>query len=155
FHLGHGVAPVRRVYRCRTNTRVAVRFRISGDSHPLFPLSPFSSRRHNADESLSVVSMKMSASEVLTRTEIVARTLPIRAWPKSERPREKLVDRGAHALSDAELLAVLLRSGTRGRNAIELAQAHIVAFGSLRELLTAEWKSWSDKEGVGVARYAA
>ena len=80
----------------------------------------------------------MSASEVITRTEIVARTLPIRAWPKSERPREKLIDKGAHALSDAELLAVLLRSGTRGRNAIELAQAHIVAFGSLRELLTAE-----------------
>ena len=97
----------------------------------------------------------MSASEVITSTEIVAKTLPIRAWPKSERPREKLIDRGAHALSDAELLAVLLRSGTRGRNAIELAQAHICAFGSLRELLTADWKSWSDKEGVGVARYAA
>jgi DNA repair protein RadC len=110
--------------------------------------------------SRAVVSTNMSASEALTRTALtktalVARTLPIKAWPKSERPREKLIDRGAHALSDAELLAVLLRSGTRGRNAIELAQAHIVAFGSLRELLTAGWKSWADKDGVGVARYAA
>ena len=97
----------------------------------------------------------MGAQEVITRTEIVARSPPINKWPESERPREKLIARGARALSDAELLAVLLRSGTRGRNAIELAQAHIVAFGSLRELLTAEWSCWSDKEGVGVARYAA
>lgn len=81
--------------------------------------------------------------------------LPIREWPKSERPREKLLARGARALSDAELLAILLRCGTGGLNAIELAQAHIVAFGSLRELLTADWKSWNGKIGVGVARYAA
>jgi DNA repair protein RadC len=62
---------------------------------------------------------------------------------------------GAHVLSDAELLAVLLRCGTQGRNAIELAQAHIVAFGSLRELLTAKWSQWSGKAGVGLSRYAA
>lgn len=97
----------------------------------------------------------MGAQEVITKTEILARSLPIREWPKAERPREKLLEKGAGALSDAELLAVLLRSGTRGRNAIELAQAHIVAFGSLRELLTAKWSCWSDKAGVGVARYAA
>jgi DNA repair protein RadC len=97
----------------------------------------------------------MNAQEVIARKEITARTLPIREWPKCERPREKLVDRGAQALSDAELLAVLLRSGTRGRNAIELAQAHIVAFGSLRELLTAKFSEWAGKQGVGIARYAA
>jgi DNA repair protein RadC len=82
------------------------------------------------------------------------RTLPIREWPEDERPREKLLARGARALSDAELLAVLLRCGTGGLNAIELAQAHIVAFGSLRELLTADRDSWNGKAGVGVARYA-
>jgi DNA repair protein RadC len=81
--------------------------------------------------------------------------LPIREWPEGERPREKLLNWGAHVLSDAELLAVLLRCGTRGRNAIELAQSHIVAFGSLRELLTAKWSEWSDKAGVGLSRYAA
>ena len=83
------------------------------------------------------------------------RTLPICDWPESERPREKLLARGAHALSDAELLAVLLRCGTGGLNAIELAQAHIVAFGSLRDLLTAEYGRWKGKAGVGIARYAA
>ncbi|HEY0340299.1 MAG TPA: DNA repair protein RadC, partial [Steroidobacteraceae bacterium] len=89
----------------------------------------------------------------------------IRHWPKRERPREKLLERGAHALSDAELLAVLLRCGTKGRNAIELAQAHIVEFGSLRELLMAEWSRWNPRRkpkpgekrlgGVGVAGYAS
>jgi DNA repair protein RadC len=97
----------------------------------------------------------MSAQEVISKTEIVAKSLHIKDWPESERPREKLLAKGAHALSDAELLAVLLRSGTRGRNAIELAQSHIVAFGSLRELLKAEYSRWSNKAGVGLARYAA
>jgi DNA repair protein RadC len=83
------------------------------------------------------------------------RRIPIRDWPENERPREKLRKLGAHALSDAELLAVLLRTGTRGRNAIELAQAYIVEFGSLRELLTAGWERWSQHSGFGVARYAA
>jgi DNA repair protein RadC len=104
----------------------------------------------------------MIGQEVTATTEAFVRKTPIKKWPKLERPREKLVDRGAHALSDAELLAVLLRCGTRGRNAIELAQEHILAFGSLRALLTAEWAQWKNKKkdagaigGVGVARYAA
>ena len=96
----------------------------------------------------------MKAREAAT-TASVNRKVPINKWPLSERPREKLLDLGAAALSDAELLAVLLRSGTPGRNAIELAQAHIVAFGSLRALLTAQWSEWADKDGVGVARYTS
>ena len=86
--------------------------------------------------------------------EVTVRALKIRKWPKEERPREKLLYRGAQALSDAELLAVLLGCGTRKRNVLELARAHIAAFGSLRELLSADWPSWADKEGVGLARYA-
>jgi DNA repair protein RadC len=87
--------------------------------------------------------------------EVIPRTLTIPEWPRAERPREKLLDQGAQALSDAELLAVLLGSGTRGRTAVELARAHIAAFGSLRELLSAERPRWSGKKGVGPARYAA
>jgi DNA repair protein RadC len=107
----------------------------------------------------------MNGQEVIATTGALSSTglfkSHIRDWPKDERPREKLLARGARALSDAELLAVLLRCGTRGRNAIELAQAHIVAFGSLRALLMAEWPRWKKKAGdgriggVGVARYAA
>jgi len=97
----------------------------------------------------------MEAQQVTTQAEIVVRRRPISEWPEGERPREKLRDKGASALSDSELLAVLLRCGNRERNAIELAQEHIVAFGSLRELLTADWKQWQGKAGLGLARYAA
>jgi DNA repair protein RadC len=103
----------------------------------------------------------MNGQEAIASTKTLPKRVHIRFWPKDERPREKLLYRGAHALSDAELLAVLLRCGTRGRNAIELAQAHILAFGSLGELLTAEWPQWKRKKevraigGVGIARYAA
>ena len=87
--------------------------------------------------------------------EVTTRNLRIPEWPEDERPREKLLSRGAQILSDAELLAVLMGTGTRRRNVLELARAHIAAFGSLRELLNAERPRWSDKEGVGPARYAA
>ena len=61
--------------------------------------------------------------------------MTIRHWPGAERPREKLLERGAHALSDAELLALLLGSGSRGHSAVELARGLIADFGSLRSLL--------------------
>jgi DNA repair protein RadC len=75
-------------------------------------------------------------------------------WPAAERPREKLLERGAHALSDAELLALLLGSGTKGRSALELARALITEFGSLRKLLSAEAAHCLRQRGIGPARYA-
>ena len=80
--------------------------------------------------------------------------LTIRQWPGAERPREKLLERGAHALSDAELLAVLLGSGTRGRSAVELARGLIAEFGSLRNLLNAESARCLAQPGIGPARHA-
>lgn len=79
----------------------------------------------------------------------------IRDWPESERPREKLLERGPHALSDAELLALLLGSGTKGRSAVDLARDLIGHFGSLREMLSADRSRWRGKRGIGPARYAA
>jgi DNA repair protein RadC len=83
------------------------------------------------------------------------RTLTIREWPESERPREKLLERGAQALSDAELLALLLGSGIKGRSAVDVARSLIADFGSLRELLSADRPRWEGKLGIGPARYAA
>jgi len=80
--------------------------------------------------------------------------MTIRDWPLAERPREKLLARGAHPLSDAELLALLLGSGTRGRSAVELARTLIADFGSLRSLLTADGPRALARRGVGPARYA-
>jgi len=80
--------------------------------------------------------------------------MSIRDWPGSERPREKLLARGAQALSDAELLAVLLGSGGRGRSAVDLARTLIAEFGSLRKLLNAEARRCLGQAGIGPARYA-
>ena len=80
--------------------------------------------------------------------------MTIRHWPESERPREKLLERGAHALSDAELLGVLIGSGVRGHSAVELARTLIGEFGSLRELMNAERARLTRQRGIGPARYA-
>jgi len=80
--------------------------------------------------------------------------MTIRHWPESERPREKLLERGAHALSDAELLGVLLGGGVRGRSAVELARSLLGEFGSLRELLSAAQPRLLGQHGIGPARCA-
>ena len=76
-------------------------------------------------------------------------------WPAAERPRDKLLKRGPAALSEAELLAIWLRCGTRGQNAVELARALLAEFRSLRALLTADAEQLCRHRGVGPARYAA
>ncbi len=63
--------------------------------------------------------------------------MSIKQWPEGERPREKLLERGAAALSDAELLAILLRVGTRGMSAVDLARYLLQEFGSLGRLMSA------------------
>ena len=61
----------------------------------------------------------------------------IRDWPETERPREKLLARGPGMLSDAELLAIFLRSGRPGVTAVDLARELLAGFGGLRPLLEA------------------
>jgi DNA repair protein RadC len=61
--------------------------------------------------------------------------MSIRQWPSAERPRERLLARGPHALGDAELLAVLLGSGVRGKDAVTLGRELLVAAGGLTALL--------------------
>lgn len=81
-------------------------------------------------------------------------TLTINKWPESERPREKLLERGPHVLSDAELLALLLGSGIPGCSAVAMARSLLKDFGCLRALLNARLPGWRRK-GIGKARYAA
>jgi DNA repair protein RadC len=78
----------------------------------------------------------------------------IRDWPPSERPREKLLALGSGALSEAELLAIWLRHGTSGMNAIDLARSLLSRFGSLRALLSAGRNAVCSQTGVGPARWA-
>ena len=80
--------------------------------------------------------------------------MTIRDWPVGERPREKLLQRGPAALSDAELLALLLRTGRRGATALDVARGLLSEFGSLRSLLAAEPGALCEKQGLGPAKYA-
>jgi DNA repair protein RadC len=78
----------------------------------------------------------------------------IKSWPVDDRPREKLLRNGEESLSDAELLAIILRIGTRGRSALDLARSVIKKFGSFRELNQAGELDWKEFKGLGVAKIA-
>ncbi|MFC1502933.1 DNA repair protein RadC [Pseudomonadota bacterium] len=80
--------------------------------------------------------------------------MSLKLLPAESRPREKLLSRGAKALSDAELLAIFLRTGMPGMNAIELATYLLNEFGSLRALLAADKKAFCCHKGLGPAKYA-
>jgi DNA repair protein RadC len=80
--------------------------------------------------------------------------MSISNWPAHQRPRERLIREGAQALSDAELLAVFLRVGVRGKNAVELAGELVRHFGSLQALLRANLEEFTSVRGLGPAKYA-
>ena len=79
----------------------------------------------------------------------------IRDWPAAERPREKLLARGAATLSDAELLAIFLGSGLRGQDAVTTARGLLAEHGPLRSLLERSPESLADLPGLGPARASA
>ena len=81
--------------------------------------------------------------------------MPIRDWPAADRPREKLLQLGADALSESELLAIFLRTGTRGHSALDIARELLTHFGSLRALLVSTQQQALARPGLGPARYAA
>jgi DNA repair protein RadC len=79
--------------------------------------------------------------------------MAIRDWPEDERPREKLLARGPAALSDAELLAILLRIGVKGKSAVDLGRELIQRFGGLNQLFAASEAVLSEAPGMGPAKY--
>ncbi len=85
---------------------------------------------------------------------IQSASFPIHAWPKLERPREKLLAEGAATLSNAELLAIFLRTGVKGCSAVDLGRSLINSFGSLRELLSAPAEALEKVHGLGAAKIA-
>lgn len=79
--------------------------------------------------------------------------MAITDWPADERPREKLLAKGAATLSDAELLAIFLRTGVAGRSAVDLARDLLARFGGLRALLTASRTEFCEMPGLGPAKF--
>ncbi|OUD14419.1 RadC family protein [Thioflexithrix psekupsensis] len=79
--------------------------------------------------------------------------MSIADWPEDDRPREKLLTRGANALTDAELLAIFLRTGTKGKSALDLATDLLNEFGDLRSLLSASQTRFCEAKGLGPAKF--
>jgi DNA repair protein RadC len=79
--------------------------------------------------------------------------MAISDWPASERPREKLLKKGPDALSDAELLAIFLRTGVQGLSAVDLARSMLDNFGGLRPLLDADEAEFCKQRGLGPSKY--
>lgn len=80
--------------------------------------------------------------------------MAIKDWLAEDRPREKLLQRGSAALTDAELLAIFLRTGVQGKSAVDLARDLLSDFGSLKALLDADQQRFCQAHGLGDAKYA-
>jgi len=80
--------------------------------------------------------------------------MSIKDWPADERPREKLLLKGSEALTDAELLAIFLRTGIAGKSAVDMAKDLLDEFGSLQSLLDASQDQFCQAKGLGNAKYA-
>lgn len=79
--------------------------------------------------------------------------MAITDWPEGERPREKLLTRGAASLSDAELLAIFLRTGVTGKSAVDLARELLNRFGNLTRLVSASEPEFCETKGMGQAKF--
>ena len=78
----------------------------------------------------------------------------IKNWPEQERPRERLLQQGPQSLSDAELLAIFLRSGSRQYSAVELSRLLIQHFGNLNAVFDASFSELTQFNGIGATKYS-
>ena len=77
----------------------------------------------------------------------------LKDWPSVERPREKLLNQGSASLSDAELLAIFLRTGVQGCNVVDLARQLLASFGSISAIYKASEVEFCKRKGLGTAKY--
>lgn len=108
----------------------------------------------SAVPSLSCATARMPSVEHRDATHGGTANMTIRDWPAADRPREKLLSSGGSGLSDSELLAVLLGTGTAGKSAVELARELIGGFGGLSPLMLACRVGATPAKGLGPARRA-
>ncbi|MGB8856027.1 MAG: DNA repair protein RadC, partial [Burkholderiales bacterium] len=79
--------------------------------------------------------------------------MAITDWPEDDRPREKLLSKGAASLSDAELLAIFLRTGMQGKSAVDLARELLKRFDNLSGIFSASQQAFTDVPGMGPAKF--
>src|SRR5439155_20136197 len=102
---------------------------------------------HHAADCAPYQNLRVDAGPLLGVRNLMA----IERWPEAERPRERLFWNGPEALADAELLAIQLGSGTRGRSAIDVAREMLAAYGSLAEVAARDVTELVRVAGVGPA----
>ncbi|HBY57385.1 MAG TPA: hypothetical protein DEG96_05930 [Candidatus Atribacteria bacterium] len=78
----------------------------------------------------------------------------IKDWPSTDRPREKLLRNGEHTLSNSELLAILVRNGSKGESAIDLARRILHKFKTFRNMSHSDISQWKEIKGMGIAKIA-
>jgi len=78
--------------------------------------------------------------------------MPINNWPQQDRPREKLLKSGEHTLSNSELLAIVLRTGVKGKSAIDLARGILGKFKTFRNMSHTDLSQWRGIRGLGAAK---
>ena len=78
----------------------------------------------------------------------------IKSWPLDDRPREKLLKKGAEALSNSELLAILFRTGTNGSSALDIARNVLKKLGTFRNMAHTDARDWKEFKGLGGAKIA-
>jgi DNA repair protein RadC len=100
------------------------------------------SQTHGKLDSIERVTLKQTKSKGIV------------SWPEDERPRERLLARGSHTLTDAELIAILLRVGVKGTSAVELGRQILKHFGSLQTMMGASLDAWQGIKGLGTAKIA-
>jgi DNA repair protein RadC len=94
-----------------------------------------------------------SISKTVNLSTVIDNPMAIPQWPISERPREKLLHKGATALSDPELLAIFLRTGITGKSAVDLARELLSHFGNLTNIFAATQLDFCRFPGMGIAKY--
>jgi len=87
------------------------------------------------------------------KNNLDAKEHTLKSWPEMERPREKLLHLGPQSLSDAELLAIFLRTGVKGCNVVDLARKLLNNFGSLANIYRASEREFCQQHGLGQAKY--
>lgn len=97
--------------------------------------------------------LKGSRLEESQLNESTVKNNALKNWPEMERPREKLVNLGSSSLSDAELLAIFLRTGVKGCNVVDLARQLLSSFGSLSAIFSASQQDFCAEHGLGIAKY--
>ncbi len=97
--------------------------------------------------------LKESALKDLSSRELPLKQGILKDWPERERPREKLIYFGSSSLSDAELLAIFLRTGVKGCHVVDLARQLLSSFGSLGAIFSASQHDFCARHGLGMAKY--